>query len=180
MPRSIAVEIAKKSWSRRRRWIMTNRGNETGLTGRSMARLISPRRARLWCSRPASMMFRNLRAAAGQESSPERQPARMLCSASRRDCNSVHWAAAMPRQIPAICERCRVRVRDVRRPPGGTYARLKGLGIEPLWVVDHGVGTAIYYEDPDGNIVEINVNNYVLSVSLAPPTKNEFRTTSVQ
>lgn len=62
----------------------------------------------------------------------------------------------------------------------GTYARLKGLGIEPLWVADHGVGTAIYYEDPDGNIVEINVNNYVLSVSLAPPTKNEFRTTSVQ
>ena len=62
----------------------------------------------------------------------------------------------------------------------GAYARLKGLGIEPLWVADHGVGTAIYYEDPHGNIVEINVNNYVLSESLAPPTKNEFRTTSVQ
>ena len=42
----------------------------------------------------------------------------------------------------------------------GTYARLKGLGIEPLWAADHGVGTAIYYEDPDRNIVEINVNNY--------------------
>jgi catechol 2,3-dioxygenase len=42
----------------------------------------------------------------------------------------------------------------------GTYARLKGLGILPQWAADHGLGTAIYYADPDGNIVEINVNNY--------------------
>jgi catechol 2,3-dioxygenase-like lactoylglutathione lyase family enzyme len=42
----------------------------------------------------------------------------------------------------------------------GTYARLKSLGILPLWAADHGVGTSIYYEDPDRNVVEINVNNY--------------------
>ena len=42
----------------------------------------------------------------------------------------------------------------------GTYARLKGLGILPGWAADHGVGTALYYEDPDRNIVELNVNNY--------------------
>jgi len=42
----------------------------------------------------------------------------------------------------------------------GTYARLKGLGILPLWAADHGLGTAFYYEDPDQNIVELNVNNY--------------------
>jgi catechol-2,3-dioxygenase len=42
----------------------------------------------------------------------------------------------------------------------GTYARLKRLGIVPLWAADHGVGTAFYYEDPDQNIVELNVNNY--------------------
>ena len=42
----------------------------------------------------------------------------------------------------------------------GTYARLKGLGILPQWAADHGLGTAISYADPDGNIVEINVNNY--------------------
>jgi catechol 2,3-dioxygenase len=42
----------------------------------------------------------------------------------------------------------------------GTYARLKSLNILPRWAADHGVGTAIYYEDPDRNIVEINVNNY--------------------
>jgi catechol-2,3-dioxygenase len=42
----------------------------------------------------------------------------------------------------------------------GTYVRLKSLNILPLWAADHGVGTAIYYEDPDRNVVEINVNNY--------------------
>jgi catechol 2,3-dioxygenase len=42
----------------------------------------------------------------------------------------------------------------------GTYARLNDLGIKPLWAADHGVGMAFYYEDPDGNIVELNVNNY--------------------
>lgn len=42
----------------------------------------------------------------------------------------------------------------------GTYVRLKGLGIVPLWAADHGVGTSLYYDDPDQNVVEINVNNY--------------------
>jgi catechol 2,3-dioxygenase len=36
------------------------------------------------------------------------------------------------------------------------------MGAPPLalWAADHGVGTAFYYEDPDQNIVELNVNNY--------------------
>jgi catechol 2,3-dioxygenase-like lactoylglutathione lyase family enzyme len=42
----------------------------------------------------------------------------------------------------------------------GTYVRLKGLGILPVWATDHGVGTSFYYADPDQNSVEINVNNY--------------------
>ena len=42
----------------------------------------------------------------------------------------------------------------------GTYLRLKGLGILPLWAADHGVGTSFYYEDPDQNRVELNINNY--------------------
>ena len=42
----------------------------------------------------------------------------------------------------------------------GTYVRLKGLGILSLWAADHGLGTSFYYEDPDRNVVEINVNNY--------------------
>jgi catechol 2,3-dioxygenase len=42
----------------------------------------------------------------------------------------------------------------------GTYARLKGLGILPVWAADHGMATAFYYQDPDQNIVELNVNAY--------------------
>jgi catechol-2,3-dioxygenase len=42
----------------------------------------------------------------------------------------------------------------------GTYIRLKGLGILPVWAADHGVGISFYYQDPDQNIVELNINNY--------------------
>ena len=42
----------------------------------------------------------------------------------------------------------------------GTYIRLKSLGITPMWVTDHGLATAFYYQDPDQNTVELNVNNY--------------------
>jgi catechol 2,3-dioxygenase len=42
----------------------------------------------------------------------------------------------------------------------GTYARLKGLGVLPVWAADHGPETAFYYQDPDQNLVELNINNY--------------------
>ncbi len=42
----------------------------------------------------------------------------------------------------------------------GSYARLKALGIVPQFSVDEGAQTGFYYEDPDGNSVEINVCNY--------------------
>jgi catechol-2,3-dioxygenase len=42
----------------------------------------------------------------------------------------------------------------------GTYLRLKKLRIPLLWAADQFIQTAIYYEDPDGNIVELNVNNF--------------------
>jgi catechol 2,3-dioxygenase len=42
----------------------------------------------------------------------------------------------------------------------GTYARLKDLGIVPALCTDGGSQTAFYYEDPDRNSVEINVDNY--------------------
>jgi catechol-2,3-dioxygenase len=42
----------------------------------------------------------------------------------------------------------------------GTYVRLKTLGIPLLWAADQFIQTAIYYEDPDGNIIELNVNNF--------------------
>ena len=42
----------------------------------------------------------------------------------------------------------------------GTYVRLKKLGIPLLWAADQFIQTAIYYADPDGNIIELNVNNF--------------------
>ena len=42
----------------------------------------------------------------------------------------------------------------------GTYVRLKKQGMLPLWAADQFFQTAIYYEDPDGNIIELNVNNF--------------------
>lgn len=42
----------------------------------------------------------------------------------------------------------------------GTYQRLKGLGILPVLCTDAGLQTAFYYTDPDGNSVELNVDNF--------------------
>lgn len=41
-----------------------------------------------------------------------------------------------------------------------TYTRLKALGIEPHACLDHGMTTSFYYEDPDGNSVELQVDNF--------------------
>lgn len=42
----------------------------------------------------------------------------------------------------------------------GTYERLKGEGIVPHWCVNHGPTTSLYYSDPDGNGVELEVENF--------------------
>lgn len=42
-----------------------------------------------------------------------------------------------------------------------TYARLKQKGIVPVWPVNHGLTTSLYYKDPDGNKVELQVDNFV-------------------
>jgi catechol-2,3-dioxygenase len=39
-----------------------------------------------------------------------------------------------------------------------TYERLKEAGIEPVWPVNHGATFSFYYRDPDGNIVELQVD----------------------
>ncbi|UCI19932.1 VOC family protein [Mesorhizobium sp. B2-1-8] len=42
----------------------------------------------------------------------------------------------------------------------GTYVRLKKLGMVPMWAADQSFQTAIYYEDPDKNVIELNVDNF--------------------
>ena len=41
-----------------------------------------------------------------------------------------------------------------------TYKRLKKEGIEPYWTINHGPTISMYYHDPDGNSVELQVDNY--------------------
>lgn len=55
----------------------------------------------------------------------------------------------------------------------GTYVRLKKLDILPVLCTDAGLQTAFYYADPDGNIVEINVDNFG-----NPLTSSEYIKTS--
>jgi catechol 2,3-dioxygenase len=41
-----------------------------------------------------------------------------------------------------------------------TYLRLKDEGIEPSFCLDHGMTFSYYYTDPDGNHVELQVDNF--------------------
>ena len=41
-----------------------------------------------------------------------------------------------------------------------TYVRLRQAGIEPYWTINHGPTTSLYYKDPDGNRVELQVDNF--------------------
>jgi catechol-2,3-dioxygenase len=42
----------------------------------------------------------------------------------------------------------------------GTYERLQEQGITPFWCINHGPTTSMYYADPDGNHVELQIDNF--------------------
>lgn len=41
-----------------------------------------------------------------------------------------------------------------------TYRRLRDIGIRPTWAINHIVTTSLYYTDPDGTDVELQLDNY--------------------
>jgi catechol 2,3-dioxygenase-like lactoylglutathione lyase family enzyme len=41
-----------------------------------------------------------------------------------------------------------------------TYERLKAAGIVPVVPINHGPTTSLYYRDPDGNKVELQIDNF--------------------
>jgi catechol 2,3-dioxygenase-like lactoylglutathione lyase family enzyme len=41
-----------------------------------------------------------------------------------------------------------------------TYERLKAVGIVPVRTINHGPTTSMYYADPDGNQVELQIDNF--------------------
>ncbi|KAI1105771.1 Glyoxalase/Bleomycin resistance protein/Dihydroxybiphenyl dioxygenase [Jackrogersella minutella] len=40
------------------------------------------------------------------------------------------------------------------------YLQRKARGILPIWSVNHGPTTSMYYQDPDGNVIETQVDNF--------------------
>ncbi|KAH8703386.1 glyoxalase bleomycin resistance protein dioxygenase [Talaromyces proteolyticus] len=41
-----------------------------------------------------------------------------------------------------------------------SYEQRKAAGLKPVWCVNHGSTTSMYYDDPDGNKVEMQVDNF--------------------
>ena len=41
-----------------------------------------------------------------------------------------------------------------------TYQRVNALGIRPYWCINHGGTTSMYYQDPDHNHVELQIDNF--------------------
>lgn len=41
-----------------------------------------------------------------------------------------------------------------------SFEQRKQLGMQPIWCVNHGPTTSIYYQDPDGNHLETQVDNF--------------------
>jgi catechol 2,3-dioxygenase-like lactoylglutathione lyase family enzyme len=46
------------------------------------------------------------------------------------------------------------------------HRRLADAGIEPVWCINHGPTTSMYYEDPDGNRIELQVDNFATNREL--------------
>jgi len=40
-----------------------------------------------------------------------------------------------------------------------TYERLKQMGVNPYWRIHHGITVSLYYQDPDGNRMEFQVDS---------------------
>jgi catechol 2,3-dioxygenase-like lactoylglutathione lyase family enzyme len=56
----------------------------------------------------------------------------------------------------------------------GTYRRLKAAGIEPARCINHGPTTSMYYRDPDGLRVELQIDNFTMDEANAYFTSPEF------
>ena len=47
-----------------------------------------------------------------------------------------------------------------------TYERLKGEGINPVWTINHGPTTSLYYQAPNGHRVELQIDNFETTKAL--------------
>ncbi|TAQ86074.1 catechol 2,3-dioxygenase [Chlorociboria aeruginascens] len=57
-----------------------------------------------------------------------------------------------------------------------SYTQRKAAGILPTWCVNHGPTTSLYYEDPDGNKIEFQVDNFdTVEAAVGFMTSNLFK-----
>ena len=47
-----------------------------------------------------------------------------------------------------------------------TYLRLKTEGVQPVWTINHGPTTSMYFADPDGNHIELQYDNFATDEEL--------------
>lgn len=47
-----------------------------------------------------------------------------------------------------------------------TYQRLKAEGITPYWCINHGPTTSLYYRDPNGVQIELQIDNFATDAEL--------------
>ncbi|MCC3332187.1 VOC family protein [Nocardia abscessus] len=48
----------------------------------------------------------------------------------------------------------------------GTYRRLKTDALEPFWCVNHGPTMSMYYQDPDGNQIELQIDSFATEAEI--------------
>lgn len=48
-----------------------------------------------------------------------------------------------------------------------TYERLKGCGVHPVWSINHGPTTSLYYQDPEGIRLEFQTENFATARATA-------------
>jgi catechol 2,3-dioxygenase-like lactoylglutathione lyase family enzyme len=61
----------------------------------------------------------------------------------------------------------------------GTFDRLGAVGIHPVWCINHGITTSIYYQDPDGTLVETQYDNLEVDECDAFMSSDYFRINSL-
>jgi len=54
-----------------------------------------------------------------------------------------------------------------------TYKRLAGLGIRPRWPINHGMTVSFYYQDPDGNKLELQIDSFETAEELQNYFEND-------
>ena len=61
-----------------------------------------------------------------------------------------------------------------------TYERLRDAGITPFWPINHGVTVSMYYRDPEGNRIELQVDAFATMAEGKAYMRSEaFRTNPV-